>query len=158
MKIRSDFVTNSSSSSFIVFYKDAPSMLSDLQSFVKNYQDDEYSHQFRDVVTDILRNKITYEQAINKYQEYLKYLSWRDCQNNEEKIKEFGGCQNWINSNEFALMREEYEKKELEKFKEKISDTGIFAYLTYSDSDGYYDVTKSLQDMLNTLCINMGEY
>ena len=55
-------------------------------------------------------------------------------------------------------MREEYEKKELEKFKEKISDTGIFAYLTYSDSDGYYDVTKSLQDMLNTLCINMGEY
>ena len=158
MKIRSDFVTNSSSSSFIVFYKDAPSMLSDLQSFVKNYQDDEYSHQFRDVVTDILRNKITYEQAINKYQEYLKYLSWRDCQNNEEKIKEFGGYQNWINSNEFALMREEYEKKELEKFKETISDTGIFAYLTYSDSDGYYDVTKSLQDMLNTLCINMGEY
>lgn len=157
MKIRSDFVTNSSSSSFIVFYKDAPSMLSDLQSFVQKYQDDEYSHQFRDVVTDILRNKISYEQAIDKYKEYLKYMSWRACGNNEKRIKEFGGYQNWIKSNEFSTMREEYENKELEKFKEKISDTGIFAYLTYSDSDGYYDVTKSLQDMLNTLCINMGE-
>lgn len=157
MKIRSDFVTNSSSSSFIVFYKDEKSMVNDIQNFVQKYQDDEYSHQFRDVVTDLFKNRISYDDAIKRFTAYAKASSWYACSSNKEKLDEYGGHQAWTSSEEFDKARESYEREEMEKFKSQINKAGIFAYLSYSDSDGYYDVTKDLQNMLNTVCINMGE-
>ena len=142
MKIRSDFVTN---------------MVKDIQQFVENYQDDEYSHQFRDVVTDLFRNRISYDEAIERFKAYLNATSWYVCSSNKEKTVEYGGHREWTSSEEFETTRKEFEAKELEAFKSKVNENGIFAYLNYSDSDGFYDVNKDLQNMLNTLCINMGD-
>ena len=160
MKYRSDFVTNSSSSSFIVAYKTSSEMTNDLSQFVKNYEDDEWSHQYKDVVYDIFKNKITYTQAVKEYTRYMDERAYyilvggRDFISYQEK---YGGHQNWVKSAEFQKMRKELVEREVEKFKKAVNPRGYFALLHYSDSDGYYDVEENLPKMLKGLCIRMDE-
>ena len=67
MKYRSDFVTNSSSSSFIVAYKNSSEMVKDLRQFAKNYDTDEWNRQYSDVIYDIFKKKVTYTEALKVY-------------------------------------------------------------------------------------------
>lgn len=156
MKYRSDFVTNSSSSSFIVAYKSSSEMMKDIRQFVKKYEDDEWSHQYKDVVYDIFKKKVTYTEALKIYTEgmsdriYYTLSGGRQYYQYQEK---YGSHKNWVNSAEFKKMHKELLDKELEKFKKSVNPRGYFAFLEYSDSDGYYDVEAHLPEMLNGLCI-----
>ena len=156
MKYRSDFVTNSSSSSFIVAYKNSSEMVKDLRQFAKNHENDEWNRQYSDVVYDILRNKITYTEALKIYTEEMSdkihYMlsGGRAYFHYQEK---YGGHQKWVKSAEFKQMHKELLNKEVEKFKKSVNPRGYFAFLTYSDSDGYYDVESDLHNMLKGLCI-----
>ncbi len=161
MKYRSDFVTNSSSSSFIVAYKNSSEMVKDLKQFVEKYEDDEWSHQYKDVVYDIFKKKITYTEAIKVYTNYIKDTVYYMLANGRAYYQyqdKYGGHKNWINSAEFKKMYKELVDDEVEKFKNLVNPRGYFALLYYSDSDGYYDVEANLQDMLNGLCIRMDNH
>lgn len=156
MKYRSDFVTNSSSSSFIVAYKNSSEMVKDLRQFAKNYENDEWNRQYSDVIYDIFKNKITYTEALKIYTESMSdrihYMlsGGRAYYQYQEK---YGSHKNWVNSAEFKKMHKELLAQEVEKFKKSVNPRGYFAFLTYSDSDGFYDVEANLQDMLKGLCI-----
>ena len=161
MKYRSDFVTNSSSSSFIVAYKTPSEMVKDIQKFVKEYEDDEWSHQYKDVVYDIFKKKVTYTEVLKVYTEYVNdraYYLLSGGRQYFEYQEKYGGHQKWVKSDEFKKMRKEIVEQEVEKFKKMVNPRGYFALLTYSDSDGYYDVEANLHNMLNGLCIRMDNH
>ena len=160
MKYRSDFVTNSSSSSFIVAYKTSSEMMNDLSQFVKNYEDDEWSHQYKDVIYDIFKNKITYTQAVKEYTRYMDERAYYVLAGGREYYEyqvKYGSHQNWVKSEEFKKLRKELVEREVEKFKKSVNPRGYFALLSYSNSDGYYEVEENLQNMLKGLCIRMDE-
>ena len=158
MKYRSDFVTNSSSSSFIVAYKNSAEMVKDLRQFAKNYENDEWNRQYSDVIYDIFKKKVTYTEALKVYTEYANdraYYLLAGGRQYFEYQEKYGGHQKWVKSDEFKKMRKEIVEQEVEKFKKMVNPRGYFALLTYSDSDGYYDVEANLHNMLKGLCIRM---
>ena len=160
MKYRSDFVTNSSSSSFIVAYKSSSEMMSDLRQFVKNYEDDEWSHQYKDVVYDIFKKKITYTQAVKEYTRHIEEKVYYMLSGSREYFsyqEKYGSHQKWVNSAEFKKIHKELVEQEVEKFKKSVNPRGYFALLNYSDSDGYYDVEPNLHNMLKGVCIRIDE-
>ena len=56
---------------------------------------------------------------------------------------------------EFIEFRKKYEEDGLAKFNEQVAELGFFTYLYYSDSDGFYDVNKELENMLKGYCFRL---
>lgn len=153
MKYRSDFVTNSSSSSFLVGYNSAAEMVRDLSRFAQTYVDDEWSHQYKDVLSDIFKKRISYTDALHIYMKYMENeMYYRVCR---AKPLEYSSLQDWKESSEFKKLYKSELKKQIDFFKEKVNHRGYFAYLTYSSSDGYYEVESELHNMLSGFCLRM---
>ena len=156
MKYRSDFVTNSSSSSFIVAYNSAAEMVRDLSHFACTYQDDEWSHQYSDVLSDIFKKRISYTDALKIFTRYMEGEMYYRVR--REKPDSYVSMQDWVESTEFKRRYKEEVKKQVDYFKNRVNHRGYFAYLQYSNSDGYYDVESELHNMLNGYCIRMSEH
>lgn len=67
MKIRTDYVTNSSSSSFIVGFESEENIDSQLKESMIN------SSRYEDVLHDIKRHRITKEYALEMFKDEMKW-------------------------------------------------------------------------------------
>ena len=157
MKYRSDFVTNSSSSSFIVAYNSSEHMIKAINKFVKNYEDEDYSNQYKSVVYDLFKKKITYSDAIKYATKVAKYDAKIKYQMYLAGIEKYGNYQKWQSSKEYKELCNKYVEKQLSLFKKVVKPNSHISMITYIDSDGFFDVCANLENMLYVVVLNIHE-
>ena len=134
MKIRTDFVTNSSSSSFIVVFntkKDYDNKEELLRN--KYWLSEDY---VRTISYDIDNNKVSRKEVIDTLKDTFRAdaeytFAWKSMK--WEEAREY------IKTKEFKEKVNQYVNNMLDKYKEKLPDRGYYyAIIEYGDEDGDY--------------------
>lgn len=132
MKIRTDFVTNSSSSSFILAFKDESTM-------VKELLDDYTGGELETILRDVLNadNHRSKEEILEEYRDYAEWeIRWSAHNYFQRKL----GL-NWSDSYDYCKEHpdevEEYTQKKLNEAMKELEDNldgmGLIAMVEYED-------------------------
>lgn len=136
MKYRSDFVTNSSSSSFIVVFGSKDEYVNRLQ----NMLDKGVLYEYASVIArDVEENRVTKAEAMKEIIEALM--------DEFEFTYFYGGQGRYVpykeqlkvrTSREFISQRSAYVEKELKNIKARLPKRGYYASIVYGDDDGSF--------------------
>lgn len=137
MKIRCDYVTNSSSSSFIVGFKSENDIDSQLkESMVKC----DSIYRYDDVLRDIKNHRITKEYALEIFKDEVRWdVEFYLEDSYEDKLGSYTNFKKWKKENkkEFDDAVNSKLDELYKRFKEKIDDCEYLAEVEYDDhTDG----------------------
>lgn len=145
MKIRSDFVTNSSSSSFIVCFKNNDEFIKAMKEVSQNYSPDVFATLYKDLCDS--SNRKTREEALKILKEaYRGEIEFRIVYGYPygrggfyNRTHKYGNTTYEIYNNpEFKKDVKKYVDEQIEKAMKELPKRGIIAEVEYADEDGSF--------------------
>lgn len=150
MKTRTDFVTNSSSSSFIIGFQDAEgykTLKKELASILGNSRKANKYYQY------IVHNwdEINVDSAIDLFEENREYIEDLVGYEIEDYLRA-NGCDTWyLHTEEFNTKLNDKMVILFDEFKRKIKDCGTLFELEFEDDDILDDIVPKLSCCIQQL-------